>query len=251
VRRPQCPSQAGRYLPQADYLRLSGHRNRAGARGQVSPAGQAQLRGWLAWFAGREEVTFAGSGHHMAVHRRGAGLGRHHGASRRAGEGRKRHAKTGGTNSRTPPSGMSACQLRLGGLLRRHPQRSDLARPAGFEPATRCLEGTVPTSLDVARRRSTSHLPAVTVAGCRRASRDVCFRWLPCWLPENLLASANVRMNENSIDGIAFRCAAYPFVPLVPVRSGCFGAGCGVSCPSVLVLGVSAVLRGSGKPRPV
>jgi len=59
VRRPQCPSQAGRYLPQADYLRLSGHRNRAGARGQVSPAGQAQLRGWLAWFAGREEVTYA------------------------------------------------------------------------------------------------------------------------------------------------------------------------------------------------
>ena len=37
-------------MPQADYLRLSGHRNRAGARGQVSPAGQAQLRGWLAWF---------------------------------------------------------------------------------------------------------------------------------------------------------------------------------------------------------
>ena len=126
VRRPQCPSQAGRYLPQADYLRLSGHRNRAGARGQVSPAGQAQLRGWLAWFAGREEVTFAGGGHHMAVHRRGAGLGRHHGASRRAGEGRKRHAKTGGTNSRTPPSGMSACQLRLGGLLSMFSQRSDL-----------------------------------------------------------------------------------------------------------------------------
>jgi hypothetical protein len=36
--------------------------NRAGARGQVSPAGRAQLRGWLARFAGREEVTFAGVG---------------------------------------------------------------------------------------------------------------------------------------------------------------------------------------------
>ncbi len=43
-----------------------------------------------------------------------------------------------------------------------------LARPAGFEPATRCLEGTVGPSRDVAWRRYTSHLPAVTVAGCRK-----------------------------------------------------------------------------------
>ena len=33
---------------------------------------------------------------------------------------------------------------------RRHPQPCDLARPAGFEPATRCLEATVTASQDVA-----------------------------------------------------------------------------------------------------
>jgi hypothetical protein len=54
-----------------------------------------------------------------------------------------------------------------------------LARPAGFELATRCLEGTVGASRDVAWRRSTSHLPAVSVADRRRMPREICLRWLP------------------------------------------------------------------------
>jgi Phage integrase family len=56
------------------------------------------------------------------------------------------------------------------------------ARPAGFEPATRCLEGTFEPSRDVVRRRLTSLLTAVTVARCRRMSRGVCLHWLPYWL---------------------------------------------------------------------
>ena len=58
------------------------------------------------------------------------------------------------------------------------------ARPAGFEPATRCLEGTFEASRDVAWRRSTSHLAVRIVADCRGASRGVCLRWLPYWLPK-------------------------------------------------------------------
>jgi hypothetical protein len=62
------------------------------------------------------------------------------------------------------------------------PKRSDLARPAGFEPATRCLEGNVGASRDIAWRRSASHLAATIVTGRRRASCSVCLRWLPDWL---------------------------------------------------------------------
>ena len=64
-----------------------------------------------------------------------------------------------------------------------------LARPAGFEPATRCLEGTAGASLDVAWRRPTSYLAAVSVAGRRRASRGVCLHWLTYWLPRIYLPS--------------------------------------------------------------
>ncbi len=59
-----------------------------------------------------------------------------------------------------------------------------LACPAGFEPATRCLEGTFEPSRDVAWRRSTSHLAAIIVADCRRESRGVGLHWLPYWLPK-------------------------------------------------------------------
>jgi len=62
---------------------------------------------------------------------------------------------------------------------------SDLARPAGFEPATRCLEDTFERSRDVAWRRPTSRLTAVTVARCRRASRGVCLHWLPYCSPKS------------------------------------------------------------------
>ena len=57
------------------------------------------------------------------------------------------------------------------------------ARPAGFEPATRCLEATVAASRDVACRRPASHLAGPIVAAGRRASRGVCLCRLPDWLP--------------------------------------------------------------------
>jgi hypothetical protein len=76
---------------------------------------------------------------------------------------------------------------RRGGILRPlnvHVSLVRMARPAGLKPATGCLEGSVGASRDVAWCRSTSHLPAVTVPYCRRASRSVCLRWLPDWLPK-------------------------------------------------------------------
>lgn len=68
-------------------------------------------------------------------------------------------------------------------------QVSQKARPAGFKPATRCLEGTAGASRDVAWRRSTRHLTAIIVADCRTASRGVCLHWLTYWLTEIYLPS--------------------------------------------------------------
>jgi len=58
------------------------------------------------------------------------------------------------------------------------------ARPAGFEPATRCLEGTVQGSRQVAWRRPTRRSTAGTVARGRVVSPGACRRWLPVWLPQ-------------------------------------------------------------------
>ena len=58
-----------------------------------------------------------------------------------------------------------------------------LARPAGFEPATRCLEGTSGGCLEVAPRRLTWVLAASMVADNGSASPENCQRWLPAWLP--------------------------------------------------------------------
>ena len=67
--------------------------------------------------------------------------------------------------------------------LNAHVSLVRMARPAGFEPATRCLEGTFGGSLDVACCHPTSYLAADTIAGRRRASCEVCLCWLPDWLP--------------------------------------------------------------------
>jgi hypothetical protein len=56
------------------------------------------------------------------------------------------------------------------------------ARPAGFEPATGCLEGTAGGWPDVAWRRSTRHLAAVIVAKCRRTLLGICLHWPTHWL---------------------------------------------------------------------
>jgi transposase len=75
-------------------------------RGQIAPAGRAHLRSWLARFAGREDVAFALEGctgwRYVAEELAGAGVAAHvaEPADTAFARGRKRHAKTGRTDSR-------------------------------------------------------------------------------------------------------------------------------------------------------
>jgi hypothetical protein len=62
--------------------------------------------------------------------------------------------------------------------------RPAVVRPAGFEPATRCLEGTCDSSQYVAWCRLTGLPAAAMIAGSRLASLRVCRCWLPLWLPQ-------------------------------------------------------------------
>jgi hypothetical protein len=64
-----------------------------------------------------------------------------------------------------------------------------LARLAGFEPATRCLEGTTVWSPDGAGCGPMGGLAALVVADYGAASASVCGQWLPNWLPADSLAS--------------------------------------------------------------
>src|ERR1700722_3269451 len=75
-------------------------------RGQVAPADREHLRAWLARFAGRDDVAFAMEGctgwRYVAEELAAAGIAVHVGepADTAAARGRKRHAKTGKTDSR-------------------------------------------------------------------------------------------------------------------------------------------------------
>jgi transposase len=75
-------------------------------RGQISPAGRAHLRAWLARFAGRDDVAFALEGctgwRYVAGELAGAGVAAHvaEPADTAFARGRKRHAKTDKTDSR-------------------------------------------------------------------------------------------------------------------------------------------------------
>src|SRR6185437_216889 len=57
--------------------------------------------------------------------------------------------------------------------------------PAGFDPATRCLEGTCWESREVAWSRPIWPLAALIVAGRGSKSPWNCRRWLPFWLPRS------------------------------------------------------------------
>jgi len=75
-------------------------------RGQITPAGRAHLRAWLARFAGRHDVAFAVEGctgwRYVAGELAAAGVAAHlaEPADTAAARGRKRHAKTDKTDSR-------------------------------------------------------------------------------------------------------------------------------------------------------
>ena len=75
-------------------------------RGQIAPADRAHLRAWLARFAGRDDVAFALEGctgwRYVAEELAAAGVTAHvaEPADTAFARGRKRHAKTGKTDSR-------------------------------------------------------------------------------------------------------------------------------------------------------
>ena len=75
-------------------------------RGQIAPADREHLRAWLARFAGRDDVAFAVEGctgwRYVAEELAAAGIAAHVGepADTAAARGRKRHAKTGKSDSR-------------------------------------------------------------------------------------------------------------------------------------------------------
>jgi hypothetical protein len=75
-------------------------------RGQIAPADRAHLRAWLVRFAGRDDVAFALEGctgwRYVAEELTGAGVAAHvaEPADTAFARGRKRHAKTGKTDSR-------------------------------------------------------------------------------------------------------------------------------------------------------
>ena len=75
-------------------------------RGQIAPADRVHLRAWLARFSGRDDVAFALEGctgwRYVAEELAAAGCAAHVGepADTAAARGRKRHAKTGKTDSR-------------------------------------------------------------------------------------------------------------------------------------------------------
>jgi hypothetical protein len=75
-------------------------------RGQVAPADREHVRGWLARFAGHDDVAFAVEGcagwRYVSEELAAAGVAAHLGepAGTAALRGRKRHAKTGKTDAR-------------------------------------------------------------------------------------------------------------------------------------------------------
>src|SRR5512142_1095623 len=107
-------------------------------RGQISPADRAQLRAWLARFAGRDDVAFALEGctgwRYVAEELAAAGIAAHlaEPADTASARGRKRHAKTDKTTAGT----CGCCWPRAG-------CRSAGSRPATSWNAGRCWRPTM------------------------------------------------------------------------------------------------------------
>jgi transposase len=115
-------------------------------RGQISPADRAHLRAWLARFAGRDDVAFALEGctgwRYVAGELAGAGVAAHvaEPADTAFARGRKRHAKTGKTDSRLLRELLAEGGCRSAGSRR----RSSWNAGRCWRPITTCGPGAPP-----------------------------------------------------------------------------------------------------------
>ncbi len=184
------------------------------ARGRVSPADREHLRGWLARFAGRDDVAFAMEGctgwRYVAEELAAAGVTAHvaEPAGTAFARGRKRHAKTDRTDSRhlrqllaegrlpecwVPPAHVLECRALLetyNDLRREHTAWVQRVHAVFFRQGAPHLgEGTVRTArgLEAVRAASAAHLPvagqlqvatALDMLACLEARQEVLRRRL-------------------------------------------------------------------------
>jgi hypothetical protein len=79
---------------------------------------------------------------------------------------------------------------------------SSAPRPR-LERGTYCLGGIPQTPSDVGPRGLTCRSAAAGLAGRGLVRALACGRWLPVWLPGNLISNANVRFNTYAGRGVA------------------------------------------------
>src|ERR1700733_9919201 len=116
------------------------------------------------------------------------------------------------------PSRRRHAQLAPNAMRSNSHRASDLVRQAGFEPATRCLAGTLEASRYVARCRPMNRSPALMGAGGGLAPPEDWDCWLPIRLPD-IVGFCVVRMDENCIG-----CAAGCGVALVGMARAALAA---------------------------
>ena len=166
-------------------------------RGQIAPADRAHLRAWLVRFAGRDDVAFALEGctgwRYVAEELTGAGVAAHvaEPADTAFARGRKRHAKTGKTDSRHLRELLAGVGCRSAGSRRRTSWSAGRcwrpiticgpSTPAGCSASTRCSSTRVRPRWVRARCA-----PTATCRRCVRPPPRTCHRpgscrWLPPW----------------------------------------------------------------------
>ena len=166
-------------------------------RGQIAPADRAHLRAWLARFAGRDDVAFALEGctgwRYVAEELAGAGVAAHvaEPADTAFARGRKRHAKTGKTDSRhlrellaegrlpecwIPPSHILECRALLETY---HDLRAE--HTAWVQRSTRCSSTRARPRWVTARCAPTATCRRCVRPPPRTCPRPGSCRWLPPW----------------------------------------------------------------------
>ena len=115
-------------------------------RGQIAPADRAHLRAWLGRFAGRDDVAFALEGctgwRYVSEELARAGVAAHvaEPADTAFARGRKRHAKTGKTDSRHLRELLAEAGCRSAGSRR----RASWSAGRCWRPITTCGPSTPP-----------------------------------------------------------------------------------------------------------